>query len=425
MARLAEGIARFYAEIIQVNTYIKTNNNLKMKVMQKLIKSVVALSAFCFLTFGSAMAQLVANSQPAVTNISKTSCPCILDNLAVVFKVKAPDAKKLQIDLGKLYDMTKDDQGVWSVTTDPLVPGFHYYSLVIDGVKVADPASESFFGTSKMSSAIEIPEKGADFYQIKDVPQGALSSKYYFSKVTNDWRRLFVYTPPGYDTNTKTKYPVMYIQHGGGEDERGWAEQGKTDIILNNLIAEGKAKPMIIVISNGNVTSARSGASGGGGGGGYSSAGMAAFKEEITKNIVPFIDKTYRTLADVNDRALCGLSMGGGQAFYVGLESLDCFGSVGVFSSGIFGGIANPNGKEFDADKEVPGLLSKSQSFNSKLKLFYISVGEQDPRFEHTKKAVKKFQDSGLKVQFNSFPGDHEWQVWRKSVHDFASRLFK
>ena len=386
--------------------------------MQRFIKSVVALSAVCFLTFGSAMAQLVENSQPAVTNISKTSCPCILDNLAIVFKVKAPDAKKVQIDLGKLYDMTKDDQGVWSVTTAPQVPGFHYYSLVIDGVKVADPASESFYGTGKMSSAIDIPEKGADFYQIKDVPQGALSSKYYFSKVTNGWRHLFVYTPPGYDVNTKEKYPVMYIQHGGGEDERGWAEQGKTDIILNNLIAEGKAKPMIIVISNGNVSTGR-------GGGGYSAEGMAGFKEEMTKNIVPFIDKNYRTLTDAKNRALCGLSMGGGQAFYVGLASLDYFGSVGVFSSGIFGGINNPTGKEFDADKEIPGLLSKSQSFNEKLKLFYVSVGEQDPRLEFTKKAVKKFQDSGLKVQFNSFPGDHEWQVWRKSVHDFAQRLFK
>jgi len=387
-------------------------------MMQKMIKSVLALSAVCFLTFGSAQAQLVANSQPAVTNISKTSCPCILDNLAVVFKVKAPDAKNVQIDLGKLYDMTKDDQGVWSVTTAPQVPGFHYYSLVIDGVKVADPASESFYGTGKMSSAIDIPEKGTDFYQIKDVPQGALSAKYYFSKVTNGWRRLFVYTPPGYDVNTKEKYPVMYIQHGGGEDERGWAEQGKTDIILNNLIAEGKAKPMIIVISNGNVSTGR-------GGGGYSAEGMAGFKEEMTRNIVPFIDKNYRTLTDVKNRALCGLSMGGGQAFYVGLASLDYFGSVGVFSSGIFGGIANPNGTAFDAEKEIPGLLSKSQSFNEKLKLFYISVGEQDPRVEPTKKAVKKFQDSGLKVQFNSFPGDHEWQVWRKSVHDFASRLFK
>ncbi|MDP4203193.1 MAG: alpha/beta hydrolase-fold protein [Bacteroidota bacterium] len=362
--------------------------------------------------------QQADNSAPAVTNIAGAEYPRILDNLSVVFKIKAPEAKKVQIDLGKLYDMAKDDQGFWTVTTAPQVPGFHYYSLVIDGVKVVDPASETFYGMGRMASAIDIPEEGVDFFEVKDVPHGALSSKYYFSKVTNSWRRLFVYTPAGYDVNAKVKYPVVYIQHGGGEDERGWAVQGKTDIILDNLIAERKAKPMIVVISNGNVTTGK-------GGGGYSNAAMAAFKEEMTKNIVPFIDKTYRTIADVNHRALCGLSMGGGQAFYAGLGSLDCFASVGVFSSGIFGGIANPNGKVFDADKEIPGLLSNSKSFNQKLKLFYVSVGEQDPRFEFTKKEVKKFQDSGLKVQFASFPGDHEWQVWRKSLHDFASWVFK
>jgi enterochelin esterase-like enzyme len=314
--------------------------------------------------------------------------------------------------------MIKDDKGIWSVTTEPQVPGFHYYSLVIDGVKVADPASESFYGMGRMASGIDIPEKGADFYEIKDVPHGTMSSKYYYSKVTNSWRRLYVYTPAGYESNPKQKYPVVYIQHGGGEDERGWVVQGKTDIILDNLIAEGKAKPMIAVISNGNVTVP-------GSPGGYSSGAMAAFKDEMTNNIVPFIDKNYRTLTDAKNRALCGLSMGGGQSFYVGLANTDYFGSVGTFSSGIFGGINNPTGKAFDAEKEIPGLLSKSQSFNQKLKLFYISVGEQDPRVEFTKTAMKKFRESGLKVEFNSFPGDHEWQVWRKSIHDFASRIFK
>jgi len=394
-------------------------SKIKMKIFFKynIFRSITAVYALCFCFSLNSLAQLVENSKPAATNLSKTNCPCILENLSIVFQVKAPDAKKVQIDLGKMYDMTKDDQGAWNVTTAPQVPGFHYYSLVIDGIKVADPASESFFGMGRMASAIEIPEKGADFYLIKDVPHGTISSKYYFSNVTNCWRRLFVYTPPGYDTKTSEKYPVIYIQHGGGEDERGWVEQGKTDIILDNLIAEEKAKPMIVVISNGNVSSGK-------GGGGYSSAGMAAFKDEMTKNIVPFIDKNFLTLANPKNRALCGLSMGGGQAFYVGLESPDYFASVGIFSSGIFGGINNLSGKEFDAEKEVPGLLSKSQTFNNKLKLFYISVGEQDPRFEFTKKAVRKFQDVGLKVQFNSFPGDHEWQVWRKSLHDFASRVF-
>ena len=357
-------------------------------------------------------------STPATSNVAGAEYPQIQTDLSVIFRVKAPDAKKVQIDLGKLYDMTKDDQGVWSVTTDPQVPGFHYYSLVIDGVKVADPASESFYGMGRMASAIEIPEKGVDFYEIKDVPHGALSSKYYYSDYTKSWRRLFVYTPPGYDTNSREKYPVVYIQHGGGEDETGWAVQGKTDIILDNLIAEGKAKPMIVVISNGNVTAP------GRAFGGYSSKGMAPFKEEMTKNIVPFIDAIYRTLPDADNRAICGLSMGGGQSFFVGLESPEYFGSVGVFSTGLFGGIRT-SGSGFDAEKEIPGLLSESDKFNKNLDLFYISCGEQDMRIEHTKKAVKVMRENGLEVEFNSFPGDHEWQVWRKSLHDFATRVFQ
>lgn len=379
-------------------------------------KNLVLALFICANGVGQVHAQSQANSWPASTNINKNGYPRILDDLRVVFNVKAPNAQSVQIDLGKLYAMNKDEQGVWSVTTEPQVPGFHYYSLVIDGVKVADPASESFYGMSRQASAIEIPEKGVDFYHVKDVPHGALSSKYYYSNVTKSWRRLFVYTPAGYNENTALNYPVVYIQHGGGEDERGWAVQGFADVILDNLIASGKAKPMLIVIANGNVST---------GGGGYSSAGMASFKEEMCQNIVPFIDKTYRTLPNAANRALCGLSMGGGQAFYTGLVNLNIFAHVGVFSSGIFGGINSPTGSSFDAEKEIPGLLSQSVHFNSKLKLFYISVGQQDPRFSFTSNAVKNFQDRGLKVTYQSFPGDHEWQVWRKSLHDFATKVFK
>lgn len=353
---------------------------------------------------------------PAATNVPGKEYPQILPDNRVVFRLKAPEAQKIQIDLGKKYDMIKDDEGFWTVTTDPQVPGFHYYSLVIDDVPVADPASETFYGMGRMASGIDIPEKGVDFYEIKDVPHGTLSSKYYFSKVTNSWRRLFVYTPPGYDTHPNEYYPVMYIQHGGGEDERGWAVQGKTDIIMDNLIAEGKAERMLVVISNGNINSGIRG---------YSSEAMVPFKEEMTNNIVPFIDKNYRTIPKANKRALCGLSMGGGQSFYVGLESLDYFGSIGIFSTGLFGGIRNPSGSEFDAEKEIPGLLSNSKSFNEKLNLFYISVGEQDSRIEFTKKAIDKFRNNDLKVEFATFPGDHEWQVWRKSLYDFGSRVFK
>lgn len=356
-----------------------------------------------------------AGTKPASTNISGADYPRIDSLDRVHFRFRAPDATSVSVSLGNV-PLTKGDDGFWTGVTHPQDPGFHYYTIKINGVDVADPASQSFYGMGKMASAIEIPEKGADFYEIKDIPHGAISSRYYFSKVTNGWRRLFVYTPPGYDVNSGLRYPVVYIQHGGGEDERGWAEQGKTDIIMDNLIAEKKAQPMIVVIANGNVSTGR---------GGYSSEGMAAFKKEMTQNIVPFIDANYRTLADPKNRAISGLSMGGGQSFYVGLESLDYFGSVGIFSSGIFGGIQNPSGSTFNAEKEIPGLLSKSDEFNKKLDLFYISCGEQDMRLEHTRKAVAKMKENGLDVEFNSFPGDHEWQVWRKSLHDFASRVFK
>jgi enterochelin esterase family protein len=380
-----------------------------MKNLLIILAIIVQTSIVCF-------GQESGKPLSAATNVAGAEFPKILPDLSVQFRTIAPDAQKVQIDLGKKYDMIRSDDGSWTVTSDPQVPGFHYYSLVIDGISVADPASEAFYGMGRMASAIEIPEKGVGFYEIKDVPHGTISSKYYFSKLTNSWRHLFVYTPPGYEANSGAKYPVVYIQHGGGEDERGWAQQGKTDIIVDNLIAEGKARPMIVVMANGNVHA---------GTGGYSSEAMAAFKNEMTQNIVPFIDKNFRTIANAKNRAICGLSMGGGQSFYVGLQSLDCFGSVGIFSSGIFGGIRNPSGNTFDAEKEIPGLLTKSGEFNKNLDLFYISCGEQDPRIEFTKKAVSTMKESGLEVQFNSFPGNHEWQVWRKSLNDFASRVFK
>jgi enterochelin esterase family protein len=337
----------------------------------------------------------------------------------VVFKVNAPDAGKVQIDLGKMYDMQKDEKGNWTVTTDPQVPGFHYYSLVIEGVRVADPASESFYGTGRMSSAIDIPEEGADFLTIKNVPHGDIRSCIYFSKTTGTWRNLNIYTPPGYDKDKENRYPVLYIQHGGGEDERGWAVQGKTNIILDNLIAQGKAVPMLVVIPNGNVSKPGKTA------GGYNEEAMAAFKEELFENVIPFIESSYRTKPGAANRAIAGLSMGGGQAFYTGLRNTDMVANVGVFSSGLFGGIGRQPAAVFDPETIIPGILSTSETFNKKLKVFYISVGEQDPRIEYTKKLIETFKSKGLKVEFASFPGSHEWQVWRKSIHDFTQKLFK
>lgn len=380
----------------------------------------ILLSILLLAGIGVLNAQNSEEGIPAPTNIGNARYPRILPDNRVIFQVNAPQAGNVQVDLGKLYDMQKDDKGIWRVTTEPQDPGFHYYSLVINGFRFSDPASESFYGTGRMSSAIDIPEQGVDFYTIKDVPHGDLRHRSYFSKVTGTWRSVNIYTPPGYDSGNE-QFPVLYIQHGGGEDERGWAVQGKTAIILDNLIAEGKAKPMIVVIPNGNVS--RPGMQAGG----YNDEAMAVFKDELVNNIIPFIEKNYRVKSGAENRAISGLSMGGGQAFYTGLRNTDVFAHVGVFSTGLFGGIGQQGGgaRAFDAEATIPGLLSNSASFNKKLKVFYISVGEQDPRIEATKKLIQTFRDNGLNVAFASFPGAHEWQVWRKSLHDFAQRIFK
>ena len=353
-----------------------------------------------------------------VTNINRSSYPRVLSDNSVMVRVNAPQAQQVQIDLGGVkYDMVKSEDGVWKVTSKPQVPGFHYYSLIIDGVSVADPASQSFYGCSRWSSAIEIPEAGMEDFEVKEVPHGDVRTVYYYSKVEEAWRPLMVYTPAGYNEGSQD-YPVVYIQHGGGEDHRGWMEQGRTAQIMDNLIASGKAVPMIVVSSNSNVHSRN-----GGFGGGYSWQGMQAFRSELLENVVPFVEKNYRTRRDRKSRAMCGLSMGGGQSFYIGLRDPEVFANVGVFSTGMFGGIRGAS--NFDLETEVPGILSDTKTFNKQFDVFFLSCGEQDPRIEYTREIVKKMRDGGVEVRFNSYPGDHEWQVWRKSLYEFAQYLFK
>ncbi|MBN1392829.1 MAG: hypothetical protein JW947_08515 [Sedimentisphaerales bacterium] len=353
------------------------------------------------------------DAKPAVSNIPGQDYPKIDSQLRATFRVKAKNASKVQIDLGKVYNMTKDENGVWEVTTDPLVPGFHYYFLVIDGVRVADPASQSFYGTGKMSSGIEVPEKGVDFYEPKDVPHGEIRAKWYFSKITNAWRRCFVYTPPGYDTKTDIRYPVLYLQHGGGEDERGWAEQGRVNFILDNLIAEGKAKPMIIVMDNGNARSP-----------GEGMFGFGTFEKVMIKELIPMIDASFRTLADRENRAMAGLSMGGMQTFIITLNNLDKFAWIGGFS----GSGAGPSGKSFDPNTAYNGVLADANEFNKKVHLVWLGIGTAEKRLFY--KSVKDFRDTlenaGIKTVFFKSQGtSHEWQTWRRSLYDFAPRLFK
>ena len=360
----------------------------------------------------------VEDFQPATSNQLGKAYPQVNSEGRVRASISAPEAKSVQLDIGGVkYDLIKNEEGVWTGDSAPQDEGFHYYQLCIDGAAVPDPGSLFFYGAGRWGSAVEVPTKDQDFYAFKDVAHGTIRSEYYFSKTTDSWRHLNVYAPPGYDQNSLS-YPVLYIQHGGGEDESGWAVQGKTNLILDNLIAEGKAVPMLVVMANGNVSSP-------GARGGYSREGMVGIGKEFIQNIVPFIEKNYRAIPDAKHRALAGLSMGGGQAFYVGLQNPDIFASVGVFSSGLFGGVGFMVDREFDAEAQIPGLLTRARSFNDQLDLFYISVGQQDPRITNTKKAVVTLREHGLEVQYNDFPGGHEWQVWRRSLHDFAQKLFK
>jgi enterochelin esterase family protein len=271
-------------------------------------------------------AALPSGLTPLPSNINKNGYPAVTEDGRVVFRLRAPGAEKVQLDLGRLYDMTREENGFWTVTTDPQELGFHYYSLVLEGISVADPASESYYGMGRMASGIDIPEPGVDFYTLQDVPHGTIRSEWYYSEVTGSWRHMNVYTPPGYDTATDTRYPVMYLWHGGGEDERGWAVQGRTDIILDNLIAAGEAVPMIVVIGNGNAST-----------GGYTDDAMETFRRELVESIIPYVEGRYRAYTDAKHRAISGLSMGGGQAYYTGLRNPELFSAVGVYSSGLFG----------------------------------------------------------------------------------------
>ena len=212
------------------------------------MKAILVLSALaCGLCWG----QAADDSKPASTNIVGQDYPRVHADNRVTFRLKAPDAQKVQVSLGNTnLDMQKDADGVWSVTVPPQVVGFHYYYLIVDGVQVNDPASETFYGVSRESSGIEIPEQGVDYYGVKEVPHGEVRSVRYFSKVTGKWRQCFVCTPPDFDANPKARYPVLYLMPGYGEDERGWFNQGRADLILDNLIAAKKTRPMIAVTDN-------------------------------------------------------------------------------------------------------------------------------------------------------------------------------
>jgi enterochelin esterase-like enzyme len=365
------------------------------------------------------------DSKPSITNVRGAQYPRVHSDGRVTFRVAAPTAQKVQIDAPPAanspsglgvgpFDMEKDKNGFWTVTIPPVVPGFHYYNILIDGVTATDPSTQTYFGYSKWTSGVDIPEPGVDFYYTRKVPHGQIRSTRYYSAITEDWRPVYVYTPPDYDKDSKKRYPVFYLRHGGGEDLHGWVEQGMMANIMDNLLAEGKIVPMLVVMENGYAT--RPGQSSPAPGGGQNP--QTTLVDVTTKELMPFIEASFRTIPDREHRAMAGLSMGSGQSMQIVMTNQDKFAWVGAFSF--------PT-QNFNATTAYNGAFKDVAGVNKKMHLVYISSGTAETRIYQGAKAAHDALDKArIKNVFIEFPKTaHEWQTWRKSLYDFAPRLFK
>ena len=388
--------------------------------MKKVFLFAMLLAAF------SASAQQRNNVQPSfsgavddfkpnVTNQLGHQYPMVNSQGAVRAQLRAPQANSVQIDIGGVrYEMTKDENGVWTGTYAPQDVGFHYYQLNVDGASVPDPGSIYFFGAGRWGSGIEIPSADMDIWQVKNVPQGAIEEKYYWSKATQSMRHCYVYLPAEYQKNTKKKYPVLYLQHGNAENEQGWSAQGHTAQILDNLIAEGKAVPFIVVMDYGQSQNihlvgqyapaqpAQPAQPG------QRAAGPDAFQTVLLVDIIPMVEKEYRVIADAKHRAMAGLSMGGGQTRRITLANPTMFAYVGMFSGGVM------------SVEDIQG----AQGFQKTNKVVFMSSGsKENPR---VMEAAENLKGIGINaVGYISEGTAHEWHTWRRSLYQFAQLLFK
>jgi enterochelin esterase family protein len=417
---------------------------------------LVAAGLLAALSAQPGRAQSADECVPSALNIAEAKYPCVYADHRVLFRVIAPDAQKVRVRVGPGFDMAKGPDGIWSVTTTPLVEGFHYYTVQIDGAVTADPSTMTFFGSGWWNSGIEIPASDADFYAAKDVPHGRVAQQHYYSTITRQWRRAYVYTPPDYDSKARSSYPVLYLLHGWGEDETGWYRQGHVDLILDNLIAAGKAKPMIVVMDNLNavkpgesaaIFGARGlvpppsdappppppargappapggrGAGPGAGRGPGGPLGRPTYTEMMFTDLVPMIERTYRVRPGKENRAMAGLSMGGAQTFATTLTNLDKFAYIGGFS-GNCGGFGRGN-EAPDMKTICGGAFADPAAFNSKIKVLFLSVGSVEG--PGTKAFSDALKQAGVHTVYFESPGTaHEWLSWRRAFNDFAPRLFK
>lgn len=358
---------------------------------------------------------VVEDFKPSSVNQPGRLYPQVNSEGRVRVSIPAPQAQLVQLDIGGVkYDLKKDEKGIWTGESDPQVEGFHYYQLIVDGASVPDPGSLYFYGANRWGSAIEIPASDQDFYALKDEPHGLVSQKLYFSKVTNSWRRCFVYTPAEYDKNATKRYPVLYLQHGSGEDETGWVTQGKANLILDNLIAAKKAVPMIVVMDNGYAIKTTQNGAG---------RGAFPFEEVLIDEIIPLIDASFRTLTDREHRAMAGLSMGANQTITITMNNLDKFSYIAGFS-----GTSNyPRTDVIDPTTFMGGKFTDGLTLNKQIKLFWLGLGTAEPApFPGSVNAFRNMlEKQGVKYTFYESPGTaHEWLTWRRDLNQFACLVF-
>jgi enterochelin esterase-like enzyme len=389
---------------------------------------------FVFLLVASiCCAQSSTGFHSAATNVWDAEYPRVDGSGRVQVRVKAPDANKIRLNFwsGPKLDLEKQPDGFWTVTTPPLAPGLHYYTFIIDGAEVSDTNSRAFFGGGKYTSMVEVPEPGSTYYSIQDVPHGQVREVWYDSKVSGGWRHALVYLPPDYDAPTKTRYPVLYLQHGAGEDETGWIRQGHANFILDNLIAAGSCKPMIMVMAYGYAR--RAGQAPDLTEKPFGSPEMlkamqemaAVFEDDVTQVLIPFVDSTFRTLANRDHRAMAGLSMGGMQTFQITLNHLDLFSYIGGFSGA--GGMLVLGDRKLDPKTDYKGAFADPAAFAKKVHLLWLGVGTKEP--ERLRAGIlrlhQSLEEAHIQHVFYESPGtDHEWQTWRRDLRDFAPRLF-
>lgn len=350
--------------------------------------------------------------KPSPSNMAGQEFPQVNSEGRVRARIPAAQAQSVQLNIsGVKFPMTKDANGVWTGDSTPQDPGNHYYGLVVDGAEVPDPGGSFIYGSGGWRSEVEIPAPDQDFYALKNVPHGQVREVLYLGKTSNTHRRSFVYTPPGYDKDPTKRFPVLYLLHGYNENETGWSHQGRAGLIMDNLIAEGKAKPFIIVMENGGITT-RPGAAPQGGpphGNGRGMFDFSTFESALIGDVIPFMDANFRTIADQPHRALAGLSMGGMQTRAIAPAHLDVFSHIGVFSGGSI----------------APGEIADMAAFKQQVKVVFISYGSRENGVEG-KKNVAALKEAGVNSFWFESPGTaHEWQTWRRSLHEFAPLLFE